>query len=419
MSVFDNAMAQLKHAYKYFDVSNDAKQMLAQERESMTVGIPVRMDDGSLKVFTGYRVHYNDALGPTKGGIRFHPNVTLDEVKALAFWMTVKTAVVGLPLGGGKGGVIVSPKELSKHELERLSRGYIRALADFVGPDKDVPAPDVYTNAQIMGWMADEFAVITRRQQPAVITGKPLSLGGSAGRETATAKGAYYVLMELVKVRELDPSKLSVAIQGYGNAGRYLARFLHEEGFRIVALSDSKGGVYDPDGLDPEHAATVKAKHGSLQDGYGDAVQHMTNEELLELDVDILAPAALENQLTKKNANDVQASIVLELANGPTTPEADEMLAKNKVLVVPDVLANAGGVTVSYFEWVQNRQGYYWSEEEVHEKLAALIQPAFHKIYEGMQEHSCTMRDAAFILAVRRVVDAIEAKGREDQYRND
>ncbi len=419
MSVFENAMAQLEHAFQYFSVSNDAREMLAQERESMTVGIPVRMDDGSLKVFTGFRVHYNDARGPTKGGIRFHPGVTLDEVRALAFWMTIKTAVVGLPLGGGKGGVIVNPKALSKHELERLSRGYIRALADFVGPDKDIPAPDVYTNAQIMGWMADEYAVITRRQQPAVITGKPLALGGSAGRETATAKGAFVVLMELVKARELSPEKLTVAIQGFGNAGRFLARFLHEEGFKVVALSDSKGGVYDPAGLDPEHAAAVKAEKGSLQAGYGDTVQHISNVELLELDVDVLVPAALENQLTKENAARVKASFVLEVANGPTTPEADEILAKKDVLVIPDVLANAGGVTVSYFEWVQNRQGYYWTEEEVHERLEKLMVPAFHSVYEGMQEHACSMRDAAFIIAVRRIVEAIEAKGREDQYRLD
>lgn len=424
MDVFQNAMAQLEHAYKYFQVSNDAKEMLKQEKEALTVSIPLRMDAGSLRTFTGFRVHYNDALGPTKGGIRFHPDVSLSEVKALAFWMTIKTAVVGLPYGGGKGGVIVNPKELSKHELERLSRGYIRAIADFVGPDRDIPAPDVYTNAQIMGWMADEYSTIMRRQQPAVITGKPIPLGGSLGRDTATAKGAHYVLQEAVKVRNLDPKQLTVAIQGFGNAGYHLARFLHDEGYTIVAVSDSKGGVHEPSGLDPNELYRVKQGKGSLNGVYcegsvcwGKEHEEISQDDLLTLDVDILVPAALENQLTKQNAKDVKAKIILEVANGPTTPEADEILAKKGVWVIPDVLANAGGVTVSYFEWVQNRMGYYWSADEVHEKLREHMVPAFHQSYELMKEHESTMRDACFIHAVKRIVRAIEEKGREDQYR--
>jgi len=367
--VFGNAMKQLEHAYKYIDISNDAKEVLAKPKRIIETSIPVRMHNGSLKVFTGYRVQYNDARGPTKGGIRFHPQVSLSEVKALAFWMTIKCAVAGIPYGGSKGGVIVDPKRLNKHELEHLSRGFIRAIADVIGPDVDIPAPDVYTNPQIMGWMADEYGVITRRYQPAVITGKPLSLGGSQGRGEATAKGAYYVLMEAVKAKGLDPKKLKVAIQGFGNAGYHLSRFLHEEGFTVVALSDSKGAIYNTGGLDPEHTMRVKQQKGAVNEVYEKGsvkdeknCGHLTNEELLALDVDILVPAALENVLTKENAAKVKAKIILEVANGPTTPEAEKLLQKQGVLVIPDVLANAGGVTVSYFEWVQNRQGYYWSE---------------------------------------------------------
>ncbi len=424
--VFANAMQQLEHAYQYMKVSNDAKETLAKPTRFIEVSIPVRMDDGSLKVFTGYRVQYNDARGPAKGGIRFHPQVDLSEVKALAFWMTIKTAVVNIPFGGGKGGVIVNPKELSKHELERLSRGYIRAVADIIGPDVDIPAPDVYTNPMIMGWMADEYGTIARRYQPAVITGKPLALGGSKGRNEATAKGAFYTLMEAVKVKEMTPAETTVAIQGFGNAGSYLAKMLHEAGFKVVAVSDSKGAVYDKDGLDPFQLAKVKQGKGKLNGVYcegsvcwGKDHKEISNEKLLELDVDILAPAALENVITKANARKIKAKIVLEVANGPTTPEADTILHKKGVLVIPDVLANAGGVTVSYFEWVQNKQGYYWSEEEVFDKLKELIVPAFHEIYAGMEEHSCLMRDSAFVHAVKRIVEAIEAKGTEDQYKTD
>lgn len=424
MGVFDNAMAQLEHAYKHIDVSNDAKEILKQPLEVLEAGIPVRMDRGNLKVFTAYRVRYNGARGPTKGGIRFHPGVTLDEVKALSFWMTIKCAVAGIPYGGAKGGVIVNPKALSKHELERLSRGYIRAVADIIGPDRDIPAPDVYTNPTIMGWMADEYGTITRKYQPAVITGKPIEMGGSQGRGTATAKGGFFVLLEAMKAKGMDPKKSSIAVQGFGNAGFYLAKFAHDLGMKVVAVSDSRGAIYSAKGLDPEHVMRIKNEKGSVNELYtagkvtdDKEYKQITNEELIALDVDVLVPAALENAITKENAEKVKAKIVLELANGPTTPEADEILEKKKVLVIPDVLANSGGVTVSYFEWVQNRYGYYWPEDEVFEKLEKIIVPAFQDIYELMMEKKIRMRTAAFVHAVKRIVAAIEAKGTEDQYR--
>ncbi len=423
MSLFASAMAQLRHAYRYVSVSNDAKAILEKPKLVTETSIPVRMDDGKLKVFTGYRVLYNDARGPGKGGIRFHPGVTIDEVKALAFWMTIKTALVNIPFGGAKGGVIVNPKEFSRHELEALSRGYVRGVADAIGPDTDVPAPDVYTNALIMGWMADEYGIITRKYQPAVITGKPIAMGGSEGRDQATARGAFVVLKEALAARGARPEETRVAIQGFGNAGSHLARLLHDAGFKVVAVSDSKGGVYDPAGLDPLHLLKVKEGKGSLNgvycDGsvcYGKEHEEVSNEELLGLDVDVLVPAALENVITRENAGRVKAKLVLEVANGPTTPEAEEVLHEKGVLVIPDVLANAGGVTVSYFEWVQNRQGYYWSEEEVFEKLEGLMRGAFHAVHERMAALESTMRDAAFVTAIQRVVEAIEAKGTEDEY---
>lgn len=424
MTVFENAMEQLERAYKHIKVSNDAKEVLRQPIEIIQTGIPVRLDDGKLHVFTGFRVRYNGARGPTKGGIRFHPDVTLDEVQALAFWMTIKCAVVNIPFGGGKGGVIVNPKELSKHELERLSRGYMRGVADIVGPDRDIPAPDVYTNAMIMGWMADEYGTIKRKYQPAVITGKPIEMGGSLGRASATAQGAFYVLEQAVTIQRKQLRGMTIAIQGFGNAGYHLARICHEAGMKVIAVSDSKGAVYDSHGLDPEQVLESKQNGGKLECVYdpksvttNKECKHLTNAELLELEVDVLAPAALENVITKDNADKIKASIILELANGPTTPEADRILEKNKIMVLPDVLVNAGGVTVSYFEWVQNRQGYYWSEEEVFTKLKDIMVPSFHSMYELAKEKGLAMRTAAFVNAVQRIVSAIEAKGTEDQYR--
>lgn len=422
--VFSNAMKQLESAYQHIKVSNDAKEYLKQPLQIAESAIPVRMDDGKLKVFTGYRVRYNDSRGPTKGGIRFHPCVNLSEVKALAFWMTIKCAVAGIPYGGGKGGVIVNPKELSKHELERLSRGYIRAMADVIGPDKDIPAPDVYTNPQIMGWMADEYNIITRKYQPAVITGKPLELGGSKGRGVATAKGGFYVLKELLKLKELNPKETTVAVQGFGNAGYFIAKFCHDIGMKVVAVSDSKGAVYSKKGIDPEHAMRAKHSKGTVAELYeagsvsdDKEYKKISNKELLSLDVDVLVPAALENAITEENVENIKAKIILEIANGPVTPEADKVLFKKNILVVPDVLANSGGVTVSYFEWVQNRQGYYWEEDEIFEKLEKIIVPAFHNIYELMEEKNIMMRDAAFVNAIKKIVASIEAKGTEEQFK--
>lgn len=319
--------------------------------------------------------------------------------------------MINLPYGDAKGGVIVDPKKLSHSELERLSRGYVRAMADFIGPDKDIPAPDVYTNGQIMAWMADEYNTIRRFHAPGVITGKPVHVGGSQGRETATQKGAFYVLREAVKVRKLDPKKTTVAVQGYGNAGSYLAEFLHDEGFRIVGITDSRGGINDPKGIDPRAARKVKHEKGVLTPT--GSQKPISNEELLGLDVDVLVPAALENQITRENAEKIKAKIVLEVANGPTTPEADDILERRGILVIPDVLANSGGVTVSYFEWVQNQHGYYWDEDEVFEKLKKKIVSAFTAIYKLMEQKKVTMREAAFIHAIDRIVGAVESRGTE------
>lgn len=389
----------------------------------LTAKIPVPLDNGTTREFVAYRVQYNDARGPFKGGIRYHPGVTEDEVKALAFWMTMKCAAVGLPLGGGKGGVVVNPKELSAGELERLSRGYVQAFYQHLGPTKDVPAPDVYTNSQIMAWMLDEYEHLVGEHAPGMITGKPLSLGGSLGRATATAQGGVYILQELMAKLERSPKNTTVAIQGFGNAGANAAKLLHQLGYKIVAVSDSQGGVYNEDGIDPRKAEAIKQAGGMLgcyclgtvctleqikTDGPCRAV---SNEELLELAVDVLIPAALENQITAANADRIKAKIILELANGPTTPEADEILNKKGTLVVPDILANAGGVTVSYFEQVQNAMNYYWSEEEVSPKLKKIMVDAFAAVWGAKGKHQVDLRTAAFVLAVERVVEAMRERG--------
>lgn len=412
MSLFENALAQLENAYEHLEVSADAKAILACPKETLLFSVPVRMDDGSLRAFEAMRVHYSDALGPTKGGIRFHESVSLDEVKALAFWMAIKCAIVDLPYGGAKGGVVVDPKRLSASELERLSRGYVRGAQHFIGPDKDIPAPDVNTNARIMLWMSDEYNTLSGSYLPAAITGKPVALGGSLGRETATARGAFFCIREFAAQKGVDPDKTRVAIQGFGNAGSNLAVMLHEAGYRIVALSDSSGGIHDPEGLDPEALKQKKTR----KKGLGDIAREigaaaLDAKEILEVDCDILVPAALENQLTKENAGKVKAKYVVEVANGPTTIEADRIFSERGILLVPDVLANAGGVTVSYFEWVQNREGYYWDAATVESRLEEKMVEAFHRTYETMQEKSVSMRTAAFLSAVRRIADAIDAKG--------
>lgn len=407
-SAFQNAMAQLEKAVKILGLEENIYAQLKQPVRLLTVSIPVKMDDGKVKVFTGYRSQYNNARGPFKGGIRYHWNVSEDEVKALSFWMTMKCSTVGIPLGGGKGGIIVNPKELSVGELERLSRGYIRAIYKYVGPDQDVPAPDVYTTPQIMGWMLDEFEKITGHHAPGFITGKPLSIGGSAGRGFSTAQGGVYVLEQAVQKLGLNPQGTTVAIQGFGNAGSYMAKILHTAGYKIVAVSDSKGGIYNEAGLDPVQVEEAKKTNGILSASGARAV---TNEELLELAVDVLVPAALENQITAENAPRVKAKIVAELANGPTTPEADEILFKNGVLLVPDILTNAGGVTVSYFEQVQNTYNYYWTEKDVLEQLKKIMEDSFNAVWEKKEKHKIDMRTGAFVLAVDRVAQAMRDRG--------
>ncbi len=424
--LFQDAITRLTTAAALSEIEDEAVQRLRHPKAILEVSIPIRMDDGTLRVFTGYRVRHDDTRGPTKGGIRYHPDVNLSEVKALAFWMTCKCAVVGIPYGGAKGGVIVNPKELSPLELERLSRGFIDQIADFIGPETDVPAPDVYTNARIMGWMMDEFSKLRRQRTPAVITGKPVSLGGSLGRDDATGRGAYFCIKELERLRKWQPREIRVAIQGFGNAGQHVAQLLHNDGYRIVAVSDSRGGVYRPEGFDI--ASLIQAKNETRQvkavycDGsVCEAVKADTisNEDLLELDVDLLIPAAMENQITADNAANIKAPVIVEIANGPTTSDGDAVLVAKNTLVVPDILANAGGVTVSYFEWVQNKAGYYWPLEEVHTKLHAIMVREFNAIYELMLKKSIDMRTAAYVHALNRIGEAIEAQGTSRYFSNE
>jgi glutamate dehydrogenase (NADP+) len=416
--VFSDAIKRLDRAFEYAEIDEEAVEKLRHPKAILQVSIPVRMDDGSLRVFEGIRVRHDDTRGPTKGGIRYHPEVSLDEVKALAFWMTCKCAVVGIPYGGAKGGIIVQPKELSRLELERLSRGFIRQMADFLGPDTDIPAPDVYTNSMIMGWMMDEYSKIRRQHIPAVITGKPIPLGGSLGRDDATGRGGFYCIKELEKRRSWKPSEVRVAVQGFGNVGQSIARLLGEEGYKIVAVSDSRGGIYRPEGFDVPSLIQVKNESRRLKAVYCNGAlcetvdaENVTNEELLELDVDLLVPAAMENQITSENVDRVRAPVIVELANGPTTSRADAALAERGVFVVPDILANAGGVTVSYFEWTQNRQGFYWPVEEVHRRLGEIMAREFAAIYDLAERQGIDMRTAAYAHALNRIGVAIEAQG--------
>ena len=416
--MFQDAVRRLEVAAKYVQVDAEAIEQLKFPRAVMQVSIPVRMDDGSLRIFEGYRVRHDATRGPTKGGIRFHPQVDLDEVKALAFWMTCKCAVMGIPYGGAKGGVVVNPKELSHLELERLSRGFVQQLADFIGPDTDIPAPDMYTNARIMGWMMDEYSKIVRRRTPDVITGKPIALGGSQGRDDATGRGAYYCIKELEKRRSWNPTDIQVAVQGFGNAGQHVARLLQADGYRIVAVSDSQGGAYRPEGFDIPSLMQVKNETRELKAVYCKGsvcetveAEVVTNEELLELDVDVLIPAALENQITADNAERIRAPVIVEVANGPTTSAADRVLSDAGKLVIPDILANGGGVTVSYFEWVQNRQGLYWTRDEVEGRLQEIVAREFSAVFERMQELEIDMRTAAYVHALQRLGEALEAHG--------
>jgi glutamate dehydrogenase/leucine dehydrogenase len=465
---FENAMLQLKKAGEALRLKDNKTvrgkiKLLEQPQRIVNVTFPVEMDKGELRIFQGYRVQYNNFLGPYKGGIRFHPQVSLDEVKALSFWMVMKCAVADLPLGGGKGGIIVDPKTLSEGELERLSRGYVRAIADCIGPDKDVPAPDVNTNGVIMGWMVDEFINIksaevarsnsrvlrsfplasARVQAPtaknsnlsalparqisyfkSTFTGKLIKDGGSEGREEATGLGGLYVLIALLSKRniqypisniqlnsKIQNKQLTVVVQGFGNVGFNIAKFLHENGFNVVAVSDSKGGVYVPEGMNPELTLDCKEKTGMLAGCYCSGSvcsvksgKKITNDELLELPVDILVPSALENVITKDNANKIQAKIILEMANGPTTPEADEILFQRGITVIPDILSNSGGVTVSAFEWEQNRKGEHWTKEDVNKKLKKKMEDAVDVIWQTSQELNIDLRTAAFVVALKRIL---------------
>jgi len=415
LNPFQVAQKQLDEAAEQLGLDPAAHALLREPMREMHVLIPVRMDSGEIKVFKGFRVQYNDAKGPTKGGIRFHPDETIDTVRALAAWMTWKTALVDLPYGGGKGGVICSPKEMSDGEKERLARGYIRALGEFIGPEKDIPAPDVYTDPQIMAWMMDEFSKLRGYNTPGVITGKPIPLGGSLGRSDATARGGMFTLREAAKVRHVDLKNATVAIQGYGNAGQFAHKLVQEMfGSKVVAISDTKGAIYSKGGLDFDRLMEHKQKTRSVVDFPGASLiggGEEGNRELLELDVDVLIPAAIENVITEENAPRIKAGIILELANGPTTPEADEILHRNGRFVVPDFLANAGGVTVSYFEWVQNISGYYWTAERVYEELDRKMTKAFYDTYEMYQTKKVHPRLAAYLVSVSRVVEAMKLRG--------
>jgi glutamate dehydrogenase (NAD(P)+) len=407
---FEMAQRQLDEAAELLQLDPAVHQLLRWPLRELHVSLPVKMDDGSTRIFQGFRIQYNDARGPSKGGIRYHSGETVDTVRALAAWMTWKTALVDVPLGGGKGGIICDPKSLSEGELERLSRAYIRQVGRMLGLEKDVPAPDVYTTPQIMAWMADEFAIMQGYNEFGMITGKPLALGGSAGRGDATARGGMYCMREASKAIGLELSAASTAIQGYGNAGSF-AHKLGEElfGLKIVAVSDSRGGIYQPAGLSYAQVSAHKAKTGSVINFPG--AQNITNEELLELDVTILVPAALENVINEENAANIKAKIVAELANGPTTPEADEILHEMGVYVIPDFLCNAGGVTVSYFEMVQNSYGYYWEESVVHERLDKKITAAFWNVHKMAEQQKVHNRLAAYLLAVSRVAEAVRLRG--------
>ncbi len=410
LNPFAIAQAQLDEAAAVLQLDPAMHTFLRQPMREIHFTIPVRMDDGSVRVFNGFRVQYNDARGPAKGGIRFHWEETIDTVRALAAWMTWKTAVVDIPLGGAKGGVICDPRELTPSELERLCRGYMRKLARNVGLTQDVPAPDVYTNPQIMAWMMDEYEVLMRHHEPGVITGKPLELGGSAGRNDATARGGIYTLREAADVLGIDLAGKTAAIQGYGNAGTFAHKLAEELlGMKVIAVSDSRGGIINPKGLDYKETYAYKMKNGALKDYPGsDAI---TNAELLELDVDVLFPSALENVITEKNAGKIKAKISAELANGPTTPEADEILYANGVYVLPDFLCNAGGVTVSYFEMVQNAYQYYWSEKMVHERLDQKMTKAYYAVHKMAISKKVNNRVAAYLVAVDRVAQAVRLRG--------
>lgn len=408
LNVLSRTQLVIQAALDKMGCAESLYELLKEPLRLLTVRIPVKMDNGSVKVFTGYRAQHNDAVGPTKGGIRFHPGVTEDEVKALSMWMTIKCGIADLPYGGGKGGIQCDPRTLSFGELERLSRGYVRAISQLVGPTKDIPAPDVFTNSQIMAWMMDEYSRIREFDSPGFITGKPLVLGGSIGRESSTALGVVLLLREAAHVVGIPIEGARVIIQGFGNAGSFLAQFLHEAGAKVVGISDAQGALYDPEGLDVQYLLDRRDSFGTVTNLFPNAI---SNQELLIQDCDILVPAAIENQITEDNAPDIKAKILVEAANGPTTLKATEILTNKGILIVPDVLASSGGVIVSYFEWVQNNQGYYWNEEEVNEKLQQILRKSFYNVYQLSLQKQVDMRLAAYIVGLKRMVEAIKWRG--------
>lgn len=406
--VLESTQTVILEALEKLGYPREVYELLKEPMKILTVRIPIRMDDGSIKIFTGYRAQHNDAVGPTKGGVRFHPNVTEKEVKALSIWMSLKAGIVNLPYGGGKGGIVCDPREMSFRELEKLSRGYVRAISQIVGPTKDIPAPDVFTNSQIMAWMMDEYSRIREFDSPGFITGKPLVLGGSHGRESATAKGVTICIREAAKKKGIELKDARVVVQGFGNAGSFLAKFMHDAGAKVIGISDAYGALFDPKGLDIDYLLDRRDSFGTVTKLFKDTI---TNKELLELDCDVLVPAAIENQITRENAHNIQAKIVVEAANGPTTLEATKILTERGILLVPDVLASSGGVTVSYFEWVQNNQGYYWTEEEVERRLEEVLVNSFNNVYNTAQTRRVNMRLAAYMVGVRKMAEASRFRG--------
>lgn len=410
---YDNVQAVVKNAASILGYSHDDYEAVLFPERELKVSIPVRMDDGSVHVFEGYRVQHSTSRGPAKGGIRYHQNVNIDEVKALAAWMTFKCAVVNIPYGGGKGGIVCDPSKLSDSELRRLTRRFTAMIAPIIGPDQDIPAPDVGTNANVMGWIMDTYSMLKGHCVPGVVTGKPLELGGALGRHEATGRGVMLTTLNILKALDIPAKGSTVVIQGMGNVGSISAKLIHKAGLKVIAVSDVSCGIYNPEGLNiPEIIEYLSAKKGNLLKDYkGDGVSYISNEELLELKTTILVPAALENQINEKNAKKIQAKVIVEGANGPTTVEADEILKKRGIILVPDILANAGGVVVSYFEWVQNIQSVSWSEEYVNEHLKTIMDQAFQAVWDIAREKDTSLRTGAYLIAVKRVVDAKNLRG--------
>lgn len=408
LNLFTSTQDVIQDALNKLGYDEGMFELLKEPLRMLEVRIPIKMDDGKVKVFTGFRAQHNDAVGPTKGGVRFHPEVSEDEMKALSMWMTLKCGIVDLPYGGAKGGIICDPRKMSMNEIEKLSRGYVRAISQFVGPTKDIPAPDVFTNSQIMAWMMDEYSRMDEFNSPGFITGKPIVLGGSQGRERATAQGVTICVEEAAKKRGIEMKGARIVIQGFGNAGSFLAKFMSDAGAKVIGISDAYGALHDPDGLDIDYLLDRRDSFGTVTTLFENTI---SNQELLELDCDILVPAAIENQITAENAHKIKAGIVVEAANGPTTSEATKILTDRGILLVPDVLASAGGVTVSYFEWVQNNQGYYWTEEEVNEKLYKKMITAFDNVYTVATTRNINMRLAAYMVGVRKTAEAARFRG--------